>query len=299
MEGQSPIDEPSQDPKCTGCPHRNGTLAWMVFNETRESVTAWSKNLWVGDEATGSWLKNDNVWMWGNENLGTTNWTVGNGFRASTNGPEYGFGYAMGSVATEQVLLAKWSVGGTSLAHDWRPPSAGGQTGPLYNQSLADWKALLTTANLTALYPAYNAAAGFEIAGMLWVQGWQDGCVQAMADEYESNMAHFISDMRAALGVPKMPFAISAFGVAGFAQAEARRAEITQAQLNVANCTLHPELGCGTVATAETRDVWRMYEETGGAINQNCEQPPGASNTFTHRHIHPPTPPPSNRPLQR
>ena len=82
-------------------------------------------------------------------------------------------------------------------------------------------------------------------------------------------MAHFISDMRAAFGKPALPFAISAFGVAGFGQAEARRVEITTAQLNVANCTLHPELGCGTVGTAETRDVWRQYEETGGAINQN------------------------------
>ena len=183
MEGQSPIDEPSQSPNCTNCPHRNGTLAWMVFNETRPSVTAWSKSLWVGDEATGHWLMDDNVWVWGNENKGTQNWTVGNGFRASTNGPEYGFGRALATVADSQVLLLKWSIGGTSLAHDWRPPSAGGTTGPLYNASIADWKALLTTENLTSLYPAYDAASGFEIAGFLWVQGWQDDCVQSMADE--------------------------------------------------------------------------------------------------------------------
>ena len=90
-----------------------------------------------------------------------------------------------------------------------------------------------------------------------------------MADEYEANMAHFVSDMRAALTVPKMPFAISAFGVGGYDQSVSRRVEVTQAQFNVANCTLHPELGCGTVATAETRDVWRYYQETGGASNQN------------------------------
>ena len=93
------------------------------------------------------------------------------GFRASTNGPEYGFGGALGSVAPKQMLLAKFSNGGTSLAHDWRPPSAGGTTGPLFNASLAAWKSLLTPANLTALYPGYNESEGYEIAGMLWVQG--------------------------------------------------------------------------------------------------------------------------------
>ena len=77
MEGQSPIDEPSQNPNCMGCPHRNGTLAWMTFNETRPSVTAWSKELW--DATTNNWLVDDNVWVWGNENQGTQNWTVGNG----------------------------------------------------------------------------------------------------------------------------------------------------------------------------------------------------------------------------
>ena len=93
--------------------------------------------------------------------------------------------------------------------------------------------------------------------------------VQAMADAYEKNMANFIIDMRAAWGKPALPFAIAAFGVAGFNQGEARRREVTQAQFNVANCTLHPELGCGTVDTTETRDVWRDYQETGGAFFQN------------------------------
>jgi hypothetical protein len=272
MEGQSDID--SSDPK-TGAPHRNGTLAWMIFNETRPDVTAWSKRLW--DPSTNNYLVREDVWVYGNENVGTGNWTVGNGFLPKKNGPEYGFGYVIGDAAPSQVLLAKFAAGGTSLDKDWRPPSSGGGAGPLFNASLAYWRALLTPENLTATFPGYDAAAGFEVAGFLWVQGWQDGCVQAMADAYEANMANFIKDMRAAFNKPALPFAIAAFGVAGFNQGEARRREVTQAQFNVANCTLHPELGCGTVATSETRDVWRDYQETGGAFFQNyqcvCKQP--------------------------
>ena len=89
MEGQSDID--SSDPK-TGAPHRNGTLAWMIFNETRPDVTAWSKRLW--DPSTNNYLVREDVWVYGNENVGTGNWTVGNGFLPKKNGPEYGFGYA-------------------------------------------------------------------------------------------------------------------------------------------------------------------------------------------------------------
>jgi hypothetical protein len=188
----------------------------------------------------------------------------------NANGPEYGFGFGIAEASPHQALLAKWARGGTSLAQDWRPPSSGGTVGPLFVESIAAWKSLLTTANLTALYPGYDASAGFEIAGFLWTQGWQDGCVDSMAAEYEKNMANFISDMRAAFNLPKLPFAISVFGVNGFKQSIPRRTEVTQAQWNVANCTLHPELGCGTVVATETRDYWRDFTETGGAINQVC-----------------------------
>ena len=162
MEGQSPTDAPSPGPNCTGCPHRNGTLAWMVHNETRPEVQAWSRQLVNAD---GSWLVRDDVWMWGNENLGTRNWTVGNGVNGGTNGPEYGFGFGISQTSPHQALLAKWARGGTALATDWRPPSSGGAVGPLFLESVAAWKQLLTTANLSALYPSYDPSLGFEIAG--------------------------------------------------------------------------------------------------------------------------------------
>ena len=168
MEGQAEIDLPCLT---TGYAHRNGTLSYMVFNETRPSVTSWSKTLW--DSQSNTWAVNPSIWVYGNENAGTTNWTVGNGFLKTKIGPEYGFGYALAPFAKQQVLLAKFAAGGPSLAKDWRPPSSGGTVGPLWNASIAYWRALLKPENLTALFPGFTPSMGVEIAGFLWVQGWQ------------------------------------------------------------------------------------------------------------------------------
>jgi hypothetical protein len=54
-------------------------------------------------------------------------------------GPELGFGAkALAKVPTFNINKCSW--GGTSLYKDWRPPSAGGTTGPLYIQFLASVK---------------------------------------------------------------------------------------------------------------------------------------------------------------
>ncbi len=50
---------------------------------------------------------------------------VGHGARKETIGPELGFGWVMGDVLDEPVLLIKCAWGGKSLAVDFRPPSAG------------------------------------------------------------------------------------------------------------------------------------------------------------------------------
>jgi hypothetical protein len=75
--------------------------------------------------------------------------------------------------------------------------------------------------------PAYDAGQGFEIAGFVWLQGWND-----MVDhhvyplpkkddatpryaEYSRVLAAFIRDVRKDLGAPKMPFVIGVMGVGG------------------------------------------------------------------------------------
>eukprot|EP00041_Stephanoeca_diplocostata_P036706 m.1350604 g.1350604 ORF g.1350604 m.1350604 type:complete len:70 (+) comp24922_c0_seq12:1238-1447(+) len=46
--------------------------------------------------------------------------------------------------------------------------------------------------DLPVLFPAYDASEGYEIAGFLWDQGWNDGCSVEESQDYEKNMADFI-----------------------------------------------------------------------------------------------------------
>eukprot|EP00966_Prymnesium_polylepis_P285564 6596350-Prymnesium_polylepis.1 len=82
------------------------------------------------------------------------------------------------------VLLLKVAWGGTSLAKDWRPPSSvkayGGVVGWCYTNFTAHAHAAL--AALTAQGIAY------ELVGMVWHQGWNDGCSVSMVAEYERNL---------------------------------------------------------------------------------------------------------------
>ncbi len=73
-------------------------------------------------------------------------------------------------------------------------------------------------------------ARDYEIAGFGWHQGWQDGCAQPMANEYETNMVNFIKDIRKDLGVPNLPFVIGGSGFGGWEQKVARRLKISAAQ---------------------------------------------------------------------
>jgi alpha-galactosidase len=72
--------------------------------------------------------------------------------------------------------------------------------------------------------PAYDAKHGYEIAGFVWLQGFND-----MVDghtypdrgkpgrfaAYSDLLAHFIRDVRKDLDAPKMPFVIGVMGVGG------------------------------------------------------------------------------------
>jgi alpha-galactosidase len=85
--------------------------------------------------------------------------------------------------------------------------------------------------------PTYDAAQGFELAGFVWLQGWND-----LADGhtypaqgkvgrynlYSELLTHFIRDVRHDLGAPKMPFVIGVLGVGG-AKANADTVEFRKA----------------------------------------------------------------------
>ncbi|MEZ6017638.1 MAG: sialate O-acetylesterase [Planctomycetota bacterium] len=124
-------------------------------------------------------------------------------------GPELGIGHALGERFEEPVLLVKTAWGGKSLAHDFRPPSAGGETGPYYTRMLAE----LARA-LESLDESFPALAGHmpQLDGVIWFQGWNDGCDEAATRAYEANCVHLIQDVRAALGDAALPFVVGETG---------------------------------------------------------------------------------------
>jgi len=156
-------------------------------------------------------------------------------------GPEYTFGLAMDRTFTEPVLLIKAAWGGKSLNYDFRSPSAGPyprtpsdleknrnpqeNAGHYYRLMVAHVKKVL--ADPARVCPAYDPKEGYEIAGFIWLQGFNDmvdgnfypkqpkGAPTNRYAKYSEYMAAFIRDVRREFGAPKMPFVIGVMGVGG------------------------------------------------------------------------------------
>jgi hypothetical protein len=156
-------------------------------------------------------------------------------------GPEYTFGLAMDRAHQEPVLLIKAAWGGKSLNYDFRSPGAGPyprtptdleknrhlleNSGHYYRLMLAHVRQVL--ANPGRVCPTYDPKQGYEIAGFIWFQGFNDmvdsnfyprlpkGAATNRYAKYSDFMAAFIRDVRKDLGAPKMPFVIGVMGVGG------------------------------------------------------------------------------------
>ena len=142
-------------------------------------------------------------------------------------GPEFTFGLYMHKHLNEPILLIKTAWGGKSLHTDFLSPSGrelrnGQETGPYYKLMMEHVKKVL--ADPGKYHPAYNKEAGYEIAGFVWFQGWNDmvnGGVYPQRgskggyDLYSKLFAHFIRDIRKELDAPKLPFVIGVMGVGG------------------------------------------------------------------------------------
>ena len=190
-------------------------------------------------------------------------------------GPEFTFGLTMQKAYNGPILLIKTAWGGKSLNTNFRPPSAGpyefseAQLEGLKQQgkNIEDFKAGKAKASgeyyrlmidhvekvLAApkrVVPDYDAEAGYEIAGFVWFQGWNDmvdgGSYPKRRepggyDLYSKLLATFIRDVRKDLDAPKLPFVIGVMGVGGvkeqpdyFRQAMAAPAALPEFKGNVA-----------------------------------------------------------------
>jgi len=218
-----------------------GSLEFLVKD------TATSEHFKHLVDKEGKWVVRQDVWC----SYGTKGSLTVGGFAGSgCIGPELGIGWEVGNYLDNQVLLIKIAVGGTSLAGPWRPPSSGGETGWLYKAVLDTVKKLPET--LKADFPLYDGK-GYEIVGFGWHQGWNDGCAESTAMEYETNMVNFIKDIRKDLGLPNLPFVIGGSGFGGWEQKNARRLKIMEAQQAAAA----REEFKGNVLYVETRPFFR------------------------------------------
>lgn len=257
MEGQAEVAK-----KYPNGTYYNGTLKYLLTDPRTKKEFAQTIN-----PKTGKWTVRDDVWIWFNERGKTDNgtWgnlTVGYGVGGSPEhiGPEYGFGFTMGSALTEQILIIKTAWGGKTLAGDFRPPSSGPPgVGVYYTKMINYVHQLLAPQNLTKFFPQYQPKSGYEIAGFGWFQGWNDGCAQDMCAEYEANLVNLIKDLRKEFNAPSMKVSIPVSGFDGWGQKVDRRLEIIKAQFDTANYTRHPEFK-GNVIAEETRSFFRQSE---------------------------------------
>jgi hypothetical protein len=149
-------------------------------------------------------------------------------------GPEYAFGYFIGEVIDEQVLLIKYAPGGRSLCTNFRPPSAGVPERADPEKVGEDYRGLVayvhnTLNSLKKRFPKYDESAGYEIAGFVWFQGYNDMFDVTGRKEYGTNLVHLIKDLRKEFKAPQMKVVVGVMGVNG------PRNEINPKQKDVRN----------------------------------------------------------------
>jgi len=207
-------------------------------------------------------------------------------------GPEFTFGIFMEKSHDGPILIIKTAWGGKSLNTDFRPPSAGPYVLPEKTlelfmehpgghgipEDLERWKA--EKAAKTGVYyhlmvehvkkvladpkrvcPAYDPQQGYELAGFVWFQGWNDMCDSHSYPEGDSSpegfdlytelMADFIRDVRRDLNAPDMPFVIGTIGVHGD-RAKGRIANLRPAMAAPAAMAEFR----GSVAAVQTERFW-------------------------------------------
>jgi alpha-galactosidase len=202
-------------------------------------------------------------------------------------GPEFTFGIYMEKGLPQPILLIKTAWGGRSLNTEFRPPSAGPYRLPKEIQEVWDkhpdgahgvpklaerekWQAekdaacgvfyrmmvehvKKVLADPGRVCPEYDAKAGYELGGFVWLQGFND-LVDGQTypngnyDEYSRLLAHFIRDVRKDLAAPQLPFVIGVLGVGG----ESENAAFRKAMAAPASM---PEF-TGNVVAVPTAPFW-------------------------------------------
>lgn len=196
-------------------------------------------------------------------------------------GPEFTFGLRLDEALEQPVLIIKTAWGGKSLFHDFRPPSAGvyprteqdvereryaeADSGKYYRLMIDHVRRVL--ADPARVCPAYDGDAGYELAGFVWFQGWNDMVNHDVyprlpADsqdneyaEYSELLRHFIRDVRTDLKAPELPFVIGVMGVGGYQTEPRYKKQHNDFRAAMAAPASDAEFQ-GTVTAIQTADFW-------------------------------------------
>jgi hypothetical protein len=174
--------------------------------------------------------------------------SIGWGGSVTMIGPEYGVGITLERLVDAPILLVKCSWGNTALREAWRPGSLDGVETPIEKAERETWNAAETAAakadgreaklrpapvktgkpswawnmalpaikkvleNPGLYHPDYDPAKGYDIAGMLWFQGYSDMGNPAYGEQLEEMIKWFRSEINA----PKMPVVCGSLGVGAY-----------------------------------------------------------------------------------
>ena len=215
--------------------------------------------------------------------------------KGKTIGPEVQFGYIMGHVLDEPVLILKSCIGNRSLGWDLLPPGSerftvDGMTYAGYKDTPASWvegqpkkevawyagkqydddmaNAKKVLSEIGKYYPGANR---YEVAGFVWWQGHKDQDA-VHAARYEQNLVNLIKSLRKDYHAPNAPFVL-AVGC-GNPGRDSFGLQIADAQLAMNDTNKHPEFA-GNVKCVESRDFWRGVDVSpknqGYHYNRNAE----------------------------
>jgi len=132
-------------------------------------------------------------------------------------------------------------------------------------------------ANPGRVCPAYDPKQGYELAGFIWLQGFNDmvdgnfyprqpkGQAARRFTAYSELLTHFIRDVRKDFGAPKLPFVIGVMGVGGKDPGSEDNLAFREAMAAPASL---PEFK-GNVTAVRTAPFW---DERLGAIQEKKEK---------------------------
>jgi len=249
------------------------TLEYLIYNE--ESAAEYQQ--WK--DRDGRWAERRDVWVWTTDGQRSGNLKPGFGANEIKMGPELGFGWVIGEHIGEQVLLIKICWGGRSVKRDFLPPSADmppeetlqkelenarkrnpnttmDEVKARYGKAYRDMTTHVNNVlgNLKQHFPKYDQKRGYELAGLVWFQGWNDMVDGSQRGEkyanYTKRLAQLIKDVRKDLKAPNLPVIIGELGAG-------KRGDFQAAQEAAAKL---PEFE-GNVKFVKTREFWEPEVE--------------------------------------